>query len=54
MSKKTLTLNDFSFDLVVRVDARNCRQLVIRLLAGIAALAVVASKAAAWLEAAAR
>ncbi len=54
MSKTSITLNDFSFDLVVRIDARNCRQLVIRLLAGIGALAVIASKATAWLEAAAR
>lgn len=54
MTKNTIKPNDFCFDLVVRVDARNCRQLVIRVLAGIAALAVIASKAAAWLEAAAR
>ena len=54
MSKKPINLNDFSFDLVVRIDARNCRQLVIRLLAGIATLAVVATKATAWFEAAAR
>jgi hypothetical protein len=54
MSKKTISLNDFSFDLLIRVDARNCRQLVLRLLAGIAALAMFASKAAVWLEAAAR
>lgn len=53
MHKKTIMPDDFSFNLVVRADARNCRQLVIRLLAGIATLVVIASKAAAWLEAAA-
>lgn len=54
MSKKLITPNDFNFDLVVRVDARNCRQLVMRLLAAITALAVIASRAASWLEAAVR
>ena len=49
MPKKNINLNDFTFDLVVRVDARNCRQLVIRLIAGIAALAVIAERFAMWL-----
>ncbi len=50
MAKKTITLKDFSFDLAARVDARNCRLLVIRFLAGIAALPMIASKATSWRE----
>ena len=51
MTKKALAFNDFSFDLVVRVDARNCGQLVIRLLAVLATLVVIASKAVVCLKA---
>lgn len=51
MSNKTLNSNDFKFDLVLRIDARNCRQLVVRIAAGLGALAVVAAKFVGWLTA---
>lgn len=51
MQKKITNTNDFRFDLLVRVDARNCRQIVIRLIACLGALAAIAVKAAAWLAA---
>lgn len=52
MSNKTLNSNDFKLDLVLRIDARNCRQLVVRIAAGLGAFAVIAAKVAAWLAAA--
>lgn len=52
MSTKPINSNDFKFDLVLRIDARNCRQLVIRVAAGLGAFAVIAAKVAAWLAAA--
>lgn len=52
MLTKTIGLNDFHFELLVRVEARNCRQLAIRLLAAVDALAAIGSKIAAyWLAA---
>lgn len=51
MPKKKINSNDFRFDLLVRIDARNCRRLVIRLAAGLGALVVLATKLASWLSA---
>ena len=52
MSTKPINSNDFKFDLVLRIDARNCRQLVIRIAVGLGAFAAVATKFASWLAAA--
>lgn len=54
MAKQSISANDFTFNLVIRIDARNCRQLVIKVLAGIAALTMVANKMTVWLAAMSR
>ena len=51
MTRSTQSSNDFRLAISLRIDGRNCHQLIIRLVAGIGTLAVVGARVAMWLAA---
>jgi transposase len=51
MTQSQLSKNDFRFAVAVKVEGLNCRQLALRVIAGLVTIAVIVERFVTWLMA---